>query len=145
MYKLENKYSMQIKEILQYDWNYAEYIVTDGMYDLLCMCNSVPLPDNIPPQVGMKISSIYAFSYAEIEITKITNQENKNFYIDKGKSYFAYQLCGKIIDVKKALVQVYNFIISLEYQFIDGLPFDYLEGDFIAFNVDRLDCFIELN
>lgn len=136
---------MQIKEILQYDWNYAEYIVTDGMNDLMCMCNSVPLPDNKSPMVGMKISGIYAFSYGEIRITKILGRENKKFYIDKGESYFAYHLCGKIIDVKKALVQVYNFIISLEYQFNGGFPSDYFEGDFIDFDADRLDCYIELN
>ena len=33
---------MYIKEVLKYDWNYAEYIVTDGKYDLKCMCESVP-------------------------------------------------------------------------------------------------------
>ena len=61
---------MQIKEILQYDWNYAEYIVTDGMNDLMCMCNSVPLPDNKSPMVGMKISGIYAFYMAKLGLQK---------------------------------------------------------------------------
>lgn len=134
---------MQIKEILEYDWNYAEYIVTDGLNDLVCMCISVPLPDNLSPRVGMKISMIYAFFYSEIKITKLTGQDKK-FYIEKGKPYFAYRLHGKIIDIKKALVQVHDFIISLEYQFDSGFPSDYAEGDFIAFDADRLDCCIEL-
>lgn len=135
---------MEIKEILKYDWNYAEYIVTDGSNDLVCMCLSVPLPDDMCPQVGMKISTIYAFFHTEIRITKLMREENKKFSIEKGKSYFSYRLCGKITDMKKALIQVYAFVISLEYQFNDGFPSDYSDGDFIAFDVDRLDCCIEL-
>lgn len=135
---------MQIKEILKYDWNYGEYIVTDGFNDLVCMCVSVPLPNNIDPEVGMKISIIYAFSYADIKIKKLTKQENKTYYIEKGKSYFEYRLHGKIIDEKKALIQVYDFIISLEYQFNDGFPLNYSKGDFIAIGTDRLDCVIDM-
>ena len=135
---------MHIKEILRYDWNYAEYIVTDGLNNLICMCISVPLPNNLSPQVGMKISMLYAFAYSEIKVIKLIRQEDKKFYIEKDKAYFAYRLYGKIIDIKKALVRVYDFIISLEYQFDNGFPSDYSEGDFISFDVDRLDCCIEL-
>lgn len=135
---------MQIKEILKYDYNYGEYIVTDGINDLICMCVSVPLPNNISPEVGMTISSLYAFSFEDIKIVKLTSTETKEFTIKKGKSYFEYSLQGKIIDVKKALVQVYGFIISLEYQFSDGFSSDYSEGDFIKIEVDRLDCRIDL-
>ena len=135
---------MQIKEILKYDWNYGEYIVTDGYNDIVCMCVSVPLPDNLSPEIGMKISILYAFFFKDVKIEKLAKQEDKVFFIERGQTYFEYCLYGKIFDVKKALVKVYGFIVSLEYDFSDGFPSDYSEGDFIKINADRLDCCIEL-
>ena len=49
---------MEIKQILEYDYNYAEYIVTDGKYDIVCMCLSVPLENNNEPKIGMKVDSL---------------------------------------------------------------------------------------
>lgn len=37
---------MEIKHILEYDYNYAEYIVADGKHDIVCMCLSFPLESN---------------------------------------------------------------------------------------------------
>lgn len=34
------------KKIIEYVYNYAEYIVTDGKYDINCICDSVPLPND---------------------------------------------------------------------------------------------------
>lgn len=136
---------MKIKEILEYDWNYAEYLVTDGKYDIICMCISVPLPNDIIPKTGMLISNLYAFTLEDFKIEKIINSLDKKYMIKKGKSYFEYSFYGKIIDLKKALVQVFGFIISLEYKFANGLPPIYSVGDFIKIEVDRLDCCIQLN
>ncbi len=136
---------MKIKKIIEYDWNYGEYIISDGNYDLICMCISVPLPNNLVPQIGMTISKIYAFSFGDFKIVKLLKQGNKEFFIKKEKEYFSYCLQGKIIDKKRALVQVYDFIISLEYQFSNGFSADYSEGDFINFKADRLDCCVDLD
>lgn len=136
---------MEIKEILVYDWNYAVYKVTDEKKDLLCMCISVPLPNDVSPKIGMTISMLYAFSFNDIEIVKLKEQEKKEFLIEKSDSYFVYTLQGKIIDAENALVQVFNFKISLEYQFQEGLPAEYCVGDYITFKVDRIDCCIDLS
>jgi len=131
---------MYIKEILKYDSNYAEYIVTDGNYDIRCMCVSVPLPLNKKPEVGMSVISISAFCFNDIKIKIINDNKDKFSYIQNEKSWFEYTLRGKIIDVRKALVSVKGFIISLEYDFDSGFPNDYKENDFIEFTVDRLDA-----
>ena len=52
---------MKIKRILEYDYNYAEYIVTDGKYDIVCMCLSVPLENDNEPKIWMKVENLYAF------------------------------------------------------------------------------------
>ena len=56
LYQLEGDLR-EIKHILEYDYNYAEYIVTDGKYDIVCMCLSVPLENN-NPKIGMKVDSL---------------------------------------------------------------------------------------
>ena len=48
---------MEINHILEYDFNYAEYIVSDGKYDIVWMCLSVPLENN-NPKIGMKVDSL---------------------------------------------------------------------------------------
>ena len=75
MEKIEQsvRYLMKIKRILEYDYNYAEYIVTDGKYDIVCMCLSVPLENDNEPKIGMKVESLYAFSYNDIIKLKISN------------------------------------------------------------------------
>ena len=50
---------MKIKQILEYDYNYAEYIITDGKYYIVCMCLSVPLRNNKVPKIDMKIEKLY--------------------------------------------------------------------------------------
>lgn len=130
---------MFIKEILKYNYNYAEYIVTDGKNELICICLSVPLLSNQRLQTGMKVSIIDAFSYKGTFIRKIEDNE-RQITIQKGKSWFEYVLCGRIIDVNKALVQVEGFTISLENDFVDGFETKrYKQNDIITFSVDRLD------
>lgn len=72
---------MKIKQILEYDYNYAEYIITDGKYDIVCMCLSVPFRNNKVPKIGMKIENLYAFSYNDTINLKISN--SNKCYIKK--------------------------------------------------------------
>ena len=134
---------MKIEKVLRYDWNYAEYIVTDGINNVICMCISVPLPYNKIPQIGMEVSMLYAFAFDDIKIVKILKEEDKFFLIKKGKSYFNYKMRGRIIDKEKSIVKIYDLLISLEYQFENGFPSNYYNDDFIDFDVDRLDCYIK--
>lgn len=132
---------MYIKKILEYSYNYADYIVSDGVKELKCMCISVPLPDDKEPQIGMEVLRIYAFAVNRIDIIKITSENQKNYKISNQIfNYFKYKLRGKIIDCKQAIVQVFDFTIRLEWEYPNGFSEEFQNGDFIEFEVDRLDC-----
>lgn len=129
---------MKIKEIVKFDFNYAEYIVTDGNYDVICLCLSVPLLNNEVPVKGMEVKIIYPFTFDAIDIKK--NNDEKEFLIQKNKAYFEYYLRGMIVNKEKALIKIENFVICLEKDFKEGFSDQYQIGDFIEFKVDRLDC-----
>lgn len=132
---------MYIKKVLEYSYSYAEYIVSDGLNNLICMCTSVPLLNGKEPKENMKISNIFVFVYKDLLIQKVENGEH---YIKKNpNNYFGYEIQGTILDIKKALMQVFGFKISLEFEYPNGLPDVYCEGDFIKISVDRFDCEIE--
>lgn len=130
---------MKIKLILEYNFNYAEYIVTDGKHDLICMCLSVPLSDNKEPKTGMQIKNLYAFSYENTIRLNISN--NKKCYIKKDKNdYFKYKVCGSVEDSKKATIKVFEFVISLEYYYPEGFNSSLKNGEYVEFYIDRVDC-----
>lgn len=129
---------MHIKKILKFDFNYAEYIVTDGNYDVICLCLSVPLPNNDVPVKGMEVEMIYSFTFDTIDIR--INNDKKEFLIQKKDSHFEYNLRGMIINKERALVKIESFVICLEKDFEEGFNDQYQIGDFIEFRVDRLDC-----
>ncbi len=132
---------MFIKNVITYDYNYAEYIVSDGENDVICMCLSVPLPNNQEPKQDMEISSIYAFSYKDINIQIISMNEKEMI---QHTSYFGYKLRAKVFDASQALVIIGKLIISLENYFVDGFPKNITDGVYIQFDVDRLDCIIKI-
>lgn len=135
---------MEIKHILEYDYNYAEYIVTDGKYDMVCMCLSVPLENNNEPEVGMKVESLYAFSYKDT--IKLNVSDGNKCYIQKNpKNYFKYKLCGIVADSKNAIVKVFDFIIDLKKDYPTGFDTTIKKGDYVEFEVDRIDCTLMKN
>lgn len=135
---------MRIKKVLEYDYNYAEYIVTDGINDVKCVCMSVPLPNGRKPERGLNITKIYAFSVEGVILKKVI--EEKNMKDEIIKSLFkplGYKLKGRILDSNKAIVQVFNFEIDLEYDYPDGFGEEFKNDEYVEFSVDRLDCIIE--
>ncbi len=131
---------MIIKEVIEYDYNYAEYIVTDGTYDLRCMCLSVPLADGKTPVPSMEVKKLYAFTFnGELQLKRIQNTCD---FTQQLKT-LQYSVRGHILDIKNAIVALGNFIISLEYFFPNGLPNEYSENDCVEFCVDRFDCVLE--
>jgi len=131
---------MFIKNVLTYQYNYAEYIVTDGKYDLICICDLVPFPpESKGPEIGMKIADISTFTFGRMNTNKIEDDENKIYLIEKGSRSFDYYLQAKVVDKEKALVAIGELIIEID----DEFP-KYLEnGDFVGFEVDRLDCSLD--
>lgn len=138
---------MQIKELLEYSGNnYAEYFVTDGEHDLLCMCTSVPLPHDVPPQRGMEIEMIYVFSYHELIFKKVTDRLSQKHGIYKEKNkHFKYCLTGQVLDPTRSLIRIFGFTISLEYDYREGLPADFAADDYVEIIADRLDASIDLS
>lgn len=135
---------MEIKKVLEYDYNYAEYIVTDGKYDIVCMCMSVPLETNDEPKIGMKVEGLYAFSFNNPIILK--NVASKECYIQKDlKKYFRYKLCGNVVDSKKAIIKVFDFVIDLSNDYSNGFDTIVKDGDYVEFEVDRIDCTLVKN
>lgn len=135
---------MKIKKVLEYAYNYAKYIVTDGNNDLKCVCMSVPLPDGKEPKSGLEITRIYAFSVKGVIIKKVI--KNKDMQDSITKLLFnplGYKLKGKVADSNKSVVQIFGFRIDLEYDYTDGFGEDFKNGDYVEFLVDRLDCIIE--
>lgn len=131
---------MLIKKVLEYDYNYAEYLVTDGVFDLRCMCISVPLSNGKIPVSGMEVAEIDVFNFGKTIIKKIDNAIEKKSLIIKGKQTFEYLLRGKIIDKNNSLVSIEGFTLSLKNDFEHGFPDGFLEGDYIEFVADRLDA-----
>ncbi len=130
---------MEIKRIIEYEYNYAEYEVTDGMHSLICMCLSVPLKHGKEPQVGMKIAKLYAFSFGET--INIGIADCKECDIQK-KNYFGYELRGSVLDVNKAIIKIFGFMVDLSDYYPNGFGNVAKIGDYVTFQVDRLDCTI---
>lgn len=123
---------MYIKKVVEYVYNYAEYIVTDGHYDVRAICMSVPLPDGLEPKVGMEITELYVFNINEQIIKKI--ETNKQLI--KHKSGLSYKIIGKVIN--SSMIEVFDF----KFSFYDEL-IGYNPGDYVEVIADRLDCIVE--
>lgn len=135
---------MEIKHILEYDYNYAEYIVTDGKYDMICMCLSVPLENNNEPKIGMKVESLYPFSYKDTIRLSISN--SGKCYIQKDlKNHFKYKLSGIVVDSINAIIKVFDFVIDLKDDYPTGFDTTIKKGDYVEFEVDRVDCTLVKN
>ena len=135
---------MHIKKVIEYTYNYAEYIVTDGNNELKCVCMSVPLSDGRDPTIGLEITKISAFSVDELIINKIIKEKDKkdsisNFLFNP----FGYKLKGRVLNSNQSIIEVFNYKIDLGYDYPDGLGKDFKDGDYVEFSVDRLDCIIK--
>lgn len=137
---------MYIKKILEYQYNYAEFVVTDGVNDIVCMDLTVPLPNGKEPRTGMKIGAVLAFSKDDSGVfaQKIQKMQTEQTYMTKDPhDYFRYTIQGQVVDAAKAIVAVGGIEISLLNVIPGGFDGLYKLGDIIRFVADRLDCIIE--
>lgn len=130
---------MPIKEVLEYRYNYTEYIFLDKNLMWFVCAFSVPLPNGRAHKAGMEVKKIYVFSIQDISIKQIEDEWYKNIEI-LHNDYFSYALRDNVFNAKKSLVCIGRLIISLKNDFPNGFPKNILDGDFIQFNIDRLDC-----
>lgn len=122
---------MIVKQIKSFDKNSneADIIVSDGMFDLLCYCYP-----SMPYSKGTVIESITTFL-----AQNIIRAKQKECLVFKLMDYYAYHLQGKIIDLEKRIVCVGKLKVI-----IDGsIPDDIQQGEFVEFDVQRLDCSID--
>ena len=133
---------MKISKIIEYSYSYAEYQVSDGNEEIICVCNSVPLANGLEPKIGMPIKMLYAFCYENISIKK---EELADCHkITKiGKYGFQYEIIGTILNKKDSLIKAFGFIISLEYFYPNGI-IDFEEGDIVSIIIDRIDCELDI-
>ena len=133
---------MKISKINEYSYSYAEYLVSDGNYEIRCVCNSVPLAGGAEPQIGMPIKMLYAFCLEDILI-KEEKSANCHMINKIGKYGFQYEIVGTILNKKNSLIKVFDFIISLEYFYPDGIS-DFEEGDIVSITIDRIECELDI-
>jgi hypothetical protein len=133
---------MKISKINEYSYSYAEYQVSDGEKEIRCVCNSVPLPNGLEPQIGMPIKMLYAFCLEDILI-KEEKSANCHKITKIGKYGFQYEIVGTILHKKKSLIKVFDFIISLEYFYPNGIS-DFEEGDIVSIIIDRIECELDI-
>ena len=133
---------MKISKINEYSYSYAEYLITDGKREIRCVCNSVPLPYNLEPVTGMHVRMLYAFNYGLVEIKKENNFCDDS--IEKTEKHgFQYEVVGSILDRKKSLIKVFDFVISLEYAYPNGID-KFEDGDKILLVIDRIECELDV-
>ncbi len=106
--------------------NEADIIVSDGQYDLRCYCSF--LATNMVALPVVNITSFLA--------RNIMRALDDKFQILKLKHYYSYHLQGKIIDTQMPIVCIGNIKIILD----EPLPKDIECGEYISFDVERLDC-----
>ena len=133
---------MKISKINEYSYSYAEYQVSDGDKEIRCVCNSVPLPNGLEPQIGMPIKMLYAFCLQDILI-KEEKSANCHKITKIGKYGFQYEIVGTIFNKKNSLIKVFDFIISLEYFYPNGIS-DFEEGDIVSIIIDRIECELDI-
>lgn len=124
---------MIIKRIKDFDDDSleADLIIADNdnNYELLCYCH----PSNGCYESKKKISITTLFAN---NIVKVHSCE---YLIQKLNDYYSYCLQAEVIDKNLPKVCIGKIIIELDMP----LPKDINLGDFIRFNVSRLNCFIE--
>ena len=134
---------MEILKINEYSYSYAEYTVTDGIHEIRCVCNSVPLPNQLTPKIGMKVKKLYAFCYNQCPTVKKVN-EQEYFLIKTENVGFQYNVIANIFNKGDKIIKIFDFIVSLEL-LNDEVLNDFAEGEFISLVIDRFECDLEID
>ena len=121
---------MEIKEILDYDINAkeADILISDGQNEILCYAY---------PFENKNHNNFMLETFMAKDVMRI--EEKRSSIIKSSSEYYAYKLCGKVIDLEKRLISIGEIVIQLE----DIIPKDIIKNDFIEFSVMRID-YIEL-
>ncbi len=123
---------MVVKKNLESDGYNVDMIVTDGEHEIICyQYFSDPIKEKIEGKKVCEVTSLLA--------KNIMLSENDKYLISKGNSYYEYHLQGEVIETDKPIIGIGKIIIKLD----QPLPKDIMKGQYIEFEVSRLDCIIE--
>ena len=119
---------MFIDRIIDYDEfsGEASLIVSDGTNELLCYCCLFDKKNGIIEITTFLCDNIIRIDFPTCNYKKQTS------------SYYSYVLQGKVIDIEQRIVSVGNILIRLDSE----IPKDIHAGEYVSFNVMRLDCSI---
>jgi len=106
----------------------AEVLISDK--DFCIKCFSQPFDKDIGTSL---IDPIYCMNVENIKISYETIS-----HVEKKENYFAYSICAKLIDKTNKIALLGSIQLCLEDSF---LPADIQEGNFIEFDVSRLDIY----
>ncbi len=122
---------MFIKQVKNFDEisSEADIIVSDGIFDLTCYCYP-----SVLYQKGKEVKIVTSFMAKNIMRARCNE-----YLIFKLKDYYAYHLQGKIIDLIKRIVCIGNLEIIVD----ESIPNDIKLGEFVEFDVQRLNCYID--
>lgn len=122
---------MYIKQIVSIDTisGEADVVVSDGLYELLCYNYQ-----SAKFALNMDVDEL-SILFSE----HIMKSSNPQFFINKLSGYYAYHLQGKVIDVNEPTIIIGDLTINLDKM----LPNDIVEGDFVEFIAQRIDCFMK--
>ena len=85
---------------------------------------------------------LYAFCFEDILI-KEEKSVNSHKITKIGKYGFQYEIIGTIESTKNALIKVFDFTISLEYFYPNGI-YGFKKGDLVSVLIDRFDCELDV-
>lgn len=119
---------MFIKKIINYDdfSDEASLIISDGTNELLCYCSLFNGNDGRVEIKSFLSNNIMRITFPTCNYKKLTG-------------YYSYTLQGKVVDIGRRMVSVGNILIELDSDFPKDISF----GEFVSFDVVRLDCSIE--
>lgn len=101
----------------------ADILVSDGNFSVLCYAH--------PFVTGDAKFELICFMAEDI-----MRAPDNTCYVEKSEDgYYAYKMCGRIIDLSKGLVAVGDIVLEIA----DYIPKDIEEGEYIEFTVVRID------
>lgn len=106
----------------------AEVSITDGINELVCFSH----PCNLTVNQRIK-EPVHCFNNKNV-----VRADNDNCHIEKQKYSLAYNISGKLIDIKNNLVKVGEIVVQLES---GAIPKDILEDEYISFYCQRIDIY----
>lgn len=106
----------------------ADIVVSDGKYNLLGYCTFAGTCF-----VNQLVKEIDAFMALNIMRAK-----KKCYIVQKTDGYYSYHLCGRVLDIGIPMVEIGDLKILLD----TCLPKDIKIGEYIDFDVNRLNCWL---